>query len=332
MAKSGLKVPAELLASFKKFSDAESKTRWCAVTIEGEEYKLISSGEDPGDNWENIAKACPEDQPLYFFLRVDKKWLMIFWCPDSAAVRQRMMFSSSMAGLRSGFPGVEWHEPNFRCSLVKEVTKKHWKESVKDVDEQELMTYEEILKKEAAADSIAVGALSESKVSAIVGLPIKVDDAAMAAVKGFMEGGDNLVFSMNGETETLCLVTHNNDTLEDTSKTLVDDEPRFILHDFAHEKGEEQAKALVFIYYCPENAKPRKKMFYSSCKSVVMNLLQNNGIEVQKSIECSEPSEVSHAAVLDELYPKKAVKETFAKPTRKGGGKKPMPVKKFQPK
>lgn len=101
----------------------------------------------------------------------------------------------------------------------------------------------------------------------------------------------------------------------------------------------------VFLYYCPDLAAPKNKMFYSSTKANVIKVLEKSGVQVTKSvrafhriqcpgqrlrlttwvcagqIEISEPKELSDAFVKTELYPQETVKKTFAKPGARGKGK-----------
>lgn len=78
--------------------------------------------------------------------------------------------------------------------------------------------------------------------------------------------------------------------------------------------------SFIFLYYCPDDIKPKLKMFYSTCKQVVVKLCENLGVVLSKSIELSETKEITTAAVLEELYPQVAVKKTFKKPARPGRG------------
>lgn len=118
---------------------------------------------------------------------------------------------------------------------------------------------------------------------------------------------------------------------EDVAKLMTKTDPRYILHNFRHEKDEKTVDTLVFFYFCPDSAKPRLKMFYSSCKAMVVKICEGIGLEVKKLLEGSESSELSSSAVLDELYPKTSVKKTFAKPKGRGKGPRRMaPGTKFQ--
>ena len=58
----------------------------------------------------------------------------------------------------------------------------------------------------------------------------------------------------------------------------------FVLYRFDHNKDSAKKSANVFLYYCPDLAKPREKMFYSSTKSMVIRILEELGITVNNKV------------------------------------------------
>jgi len=109
-------------------------------------------------------------------------------------------------------------------------------------------------------------------------------------------------------------------TTEEIAKKMTRQEPRFIVHNFQHASGENKSEIVsaIFFYYCPDGAKPRLKMFYSSCKNVVQQLVGKQ-LTIAKSLECSEPTEISTNNVLTELYPQAEKAAGFKKPVSKAG-------------
>jgi len=53
---------------------------------------------------------------------------------------------------------------------------------------------------------------------------------------------------------------------------------------------------------------------------MVVKIAEGMGLEIKKLLEGSEPGEINGQAVLEELYPKKVVKKSFAKPKATGKG------------
>lgn len=100
-----------------------------------------------------------------------------------------------------------------------------------------------------------------------------------------------------------------------------ENEPRYFVHNYTHTHGGEQKSKFVFIYYCPGIAPPRSKMFYSTCKSNIIKLFKTLDITDFHNLECNAADEVSEAAILEELYPKKTEDKSFKKPTARGRGR-----------
>jgi len=132
---------------------------------------------------------------------------------------------------------------------------------------------------------------------------------------------DTVLYRMNPDTEVLEVDTAANLKIDGITAKFPKNEPRFVIHNFAHEHEGKKAKAFVFFYFCPDVSKPRLKMMYSSCKGIVIKLALQSGIDLKKNLEASEPNELTPTVVVTELYPKKDEKVAFKKPTAGGKGK-----------
>jgi hypothetical protein len=229
-----------------------------------------------------------------------------------------MVYASSIAELQRGFGQAKFVPVSiYRISEGPECTWEAYAKTLQNIDKSELMTSEELMAQEARHDS--VNAVGGSKVSAIVGMPVKVQDGATGFIEQVKNGElTTLILQLNNETEVLERADSGDYTLEEIAKKMTRQEPRFIIHNFRHSNEGKEIVATIFIYYCPDGAKPRLKMFYSSCKNVVQHIVTNTGITVAKSLETSEPSEVTPASVLTELYPQQVAKAGFKKPVSKG--------------
>jgi len=185
-------------------------------------------------------------------------------------------------------------------------------------DEVELLTDQERVAKEAHAESVQ--SMGGSKVSAIVGMPVKVQDGASAAIAALRDGKINTVLLLlNEETEVLETAEECDSNWEGIAAKLTRKDPRFVVHNFGHEREGKEVQVPVFVYYCPSGAKPRQKMFYSSCKNVIAQILTQQGITLAKNLEFSEAGDITTQAILDELYPREVAKQGFAKPAAAAG-------------
>jgi len=159
-----------------------------------------------------------------------------------------------------------------------------------------------------------------------MGVPVKLQDDASDVLAKLKDGSvTTVILRLNPDTEVLEAASSGDISLEEVSSQMTKTDPRYILHNYKHaHEDKQQVDAIVFFYYCPDTAKPRLKMFYSSCKAMIIKICENLSIEVKKSLESSEPSEINSQNVLDELYPKKVSKKTFSKPKGRGKGPRRM--------
>jgi twinfilin-like protein len=326
MARSGISVGADLQKAFTSFGD--SKNAWIRVNIAETSFELVGEPGAPAntlaDVFASVKPHLPAKEPTYFIIRLpgttDKHFVVVFWCPDAAKVKDRMVFASSIASLKLGFGETKFAQPDtYRISATAECTGPEFVRARESTDQQYLLTTEETLRKEAEDDSaVTVGG---SRVSAIMGLPIKVKDEAAGALGSFHAGKvTTVILGLNSETEVLETIEQGNFSLDDVAGKLDRKEPRYILHNFAHQReGDgEKVNAVLFIYYCPDTAKPKLKMFYSSSKAIIVQIFEKHSIELAKKLEASEPSEISSQVAMEELYPQKVVQKKFEKPKSTG--------------
>jgi len=322
--KSGVQVSEELR---KQFINAGNNTDllYVKIAIKDETFIFVSEGKRTGNLKSDFAALQKElvlKEPCYVVMRVEgepDKWLLVFFVPDNSQVRLKMLYASSNSSLKQGLGGAKF-VADFALSDPKDCTIENYTHSTAEVHEDQVMTWQEKEAKEAAFEQHI--AMSEVKVSAVVGVPIPVADEALEAIKGLKAGKhDTVIFVLNPETEVLGCSQPANLTIDQiTANHFPEREPRYALHRFKHDVDGVSTVKDVFIYYCPDKAKPRLRMFYSTAKANVLKILAQLELEAPKNVECSLPNEISHESILIELYPKAEVKSTFKKPSRPGKG------------
>jgi hypothetical protein len=296
------------------------------IEIANDTFKKGGEGkltEDRTEHFKGIQKALEPRKPCYVVARAEEKdkWMMVFHMPDNCTVRDRMVYASSTSALKLGL-GAPKFTHDFILRDVKDCTPNGYEEARKKGDEQDVLTHEERMKIEAEQDSLRTASASvSSKMSGMGGVPIKASEDSQAAIKAVAQGNSvTVVLHLDPATEQLQKTAIGNMEIEGIVKQLPDKEPRFVLHNFKHDNDSKKASAFVFVYYCPDIATPKLKMFYSSSKSVVVNLCEQLGASVTKQIETSQAGELTKQLVMDELYPKKADNKAFSKPKAAGKG------------
>jgi len=264
---------------------------------------------------------------LIYTVKLDN-WLLVYWVPDKSVVKKKMLIASSFSELKSGL-GSNYFVGEYPISQTDECNVESWKASQSIKDDESLMTVEEIEQKEMAfASSLC---MSETKVAAVVGIDIPCSDETADAFAKFASGDiDTIFLEIDVTKEILNVSESGNFAFSDLAAKLPPKEPRYLLHNFEHDRDGAKKTKEVFVYYCPDKSKPKKRMFYSTAKATCLVKIDEAKIAEPKRLEISAPTELTSQAIKDEIYPKSTVKKVFKKPARQGKGKSRFLGKKFK--
>lgn len=324
MHRSGITVSQELKQIFDECD--QGSCGYLLIQIENEDFRLVERSDDKGSlraNFEAVAAHLKPKQPIYALIKqAPHEWVTIFYVPEDSQVKNKMLYASSRSGLKEGL-GSQRFVNDFFISAKAECTLTDYERSMKQEDNNHLLTFEERMKKEAVQSSAS--SVDNVRLTAMGEIPIRIDESADAALKGFAQKSIGIIFfTLDSTTEVLSAAyTEAKARCEDIA-TKLDAQyakaPAYVLYNFGHDQDGKQASANIFVYYCPDLAVPRQKMFFSSAKSMVAKVVTSMGIEINKNLEMSEHKDFTSKALLDELYPKKADSKGFAKPKRQGKG------------
>jgi len=288
----------------------------------GQGRKTGSKGGDFG-----AIKGCLEDKtPAYVLFRTaedDNKWACLCYIPNGAPVRSKMVYASSKAALKAGL-GNDKFVQDYNVTTKDEISVDDYAGSLKGVGKESVMSADERMYQETRHEHSA--GTSEGKVSAIVGVPIKVADSTLDALRGIKNGQYATVeLIIDPNTETLGSSAPNNTPL--SSFKYPTNEPRYFVHQFKHNYNGESQTTLVFIYYCPNKAIPKLKMLYSSCKANIVKIFESLSITDVHNLEANEPDELTDEVVIADIHPAAAEDRSFKKITAKGRGPARKPAK-----
>jgi twinfilin-like protein len=321
---SGVEVKDELKRQFAEAS-TNASLGFIKIQIEAEAFKQTATGRHTGTkagNLVEIAKVLEPRKPCYVATKTEEKdrWMLVFYVPDDSPVRDRMVYASSMSPLKLGL-GAAKFGPDFTIRDKKECSPEAYEESKKKMNEEDLLTMEERMG--MRSESYVSMSTDTVKMSGMSDLPMKTSDDAAAAIQALVAGSvTGVVLAMDATSEVMGVVKSGALDIASIVREFPPKEPRYAVFRFPHSHPEtkEDGSAVVFVYYCPDVAGPRLKMFYSSCKSMAVKTCSKFGLECTKQLEISVASELSPASVLDELYPKKSTTKAFAKPAKPGRG------------
>ena len=325
-SQSGISPSATLQSEFHATSKNQS-VLFVKFEIQKDTFVKTGEGNSTGSlasNLSTIRNSLVDKQPCYVVFRLeDNKWCCVCYIPNDSPVRSKMIYASSKAALKAGL-GNDLFGEDYNISDKAECNLEEYNAAAKGVGKEVVMSADERMYRDTRHEHSA--GTSEGKVSAIVGIPIKIADATIEALKGIASGSvTSLELVIDAATETLGNAPITNATL--STLKLPEKEPRFFvvahkyLHDGAHKNK------LLLIYYCPNKAIPKLKMLYSTSKANVIKIFDTLNIKDFHNLEVNEASELAEDVVVADIHPPTANDRGFAKPKAVGRGKAKLATK-----
>ncbi|KAL7270435.1 Twinfilin-1 [Rhizina undulata] len=324
---SGISASEELLAAFQSFVTDES-LRGLLVTISKE--SLVPDQTIPiiGTFEEDLPQLDPlikDNVPVYVLLRRHSDsaapFVAITYVPDTAHVRQKMLFASTRNTLLREL-GTEKFGESIFSTMKKELTaegfKKHDAHGAKPAP---LTEEEQMLKEVREAEAAASTGTAARKAHVSSGVSFPVSEEALQALENLKDKSFiNLVqLAINAEKETIELAGASSSAVGDFTKVIPDDAPRYSFFVFHHDHEGNQESPLVFIYTCPSQSKIKERMLYASCRSsIVETAVKDVGLTINKKLEAASANDIGEAQLLEEFHPKQEAKAAFQRPKRPG--------------
>ncbi|KAJ3289217.1 Twinfilin-1 [Rhizoclosmatium sp. JEL0117] len=258
--------------------------------------------------------------PVFVLVRIEaEKWLLVQYVPDTASVRDKMLYASSKAALIRDL-GALYFVDSMHVSSKQEFSFKGYKahlahkQAASPLTEKEL-ELQSLKLTETTAD---IGISTRKEIASGVGFAFSKD-----AEDAFGQLNNNVLnlvaLSIDTATETLVLSTTSASATPSTLQTLLpESEPLFVFYKNASPQG------TLFFYICPPSAKVKSRMLFSSSRATTLEHVEKNlAVEIGKKIELDSASEIDDALVLEAIEPPKAdvlasAKSAFKKPSRPG--------------
>lgn len=325
-SQSGISPSATLQSEFQATAK-NSNILFVKFEIQNDTFVKTGEGNSTGSlasDLKAIQSVLVDKQPSYVVFRLEEnKWCCICFIPNDSPVRLKMIYASSKAALKVGLGSDKFGE-DFNISDKNECTVEDFSASAKGVGKDVVMSADERMYHETRHEHSA--GTSEGKVSAIVGIPIKIADATIEALKGIASGSvSSLELVIDAASETLGNAPITNDKL--SALKLPEKEPRFFVVAFNYFHDGANKNKLLLIYYCPNKAIPKLKMLYSTSKANVIKIFDTLNIKDFHNLEVNEASELAEDVVIADIHPPTTNDRGFAKPKAAGRGKAKLATK-----
>ena len=111
-------VEDEIGEKFQDFKLQKSPIRYYVYKIENKKTIVIASSGERSATYADFVKDLPENEPRYGLIDLDfetkdgrptSKLVFISWVPDTASVREKMLYSSSKESIKAALNGVGIH-------------------------------------------------------------------------------------------------------------------------------------------------------------------------------------------------------------------------------
>ena len=220
----------------------------------------------------------------------------ITYVPNAAPVRQKMLFASTRLTLVREL-GIERFRQTIFATEKSELTAEGWAKHEAHESQAAPLTEEESglqgVKEAEMKESQGTGA-RRGHVSSRV--DVKTGEGVLEALGSLKEEGCKgtlvqLKYALPDETLQLESSTDGVDPAS-IAGSISTSEPRYSF--YSHPSASSQAPAILFIYTCPSGSKIKERMVYSTGKSWTRTVAERDaGIEIAKSLEATEPDELT---------------------------------------
>ncbi|OTB01363.1 hypothetical protein M426DRAFT_323510 [Hypoxylon sp. CI-4A] len=333
---SGISASQELISQFNTLlSDTSLFGLLVTITSESLTPKATlnraSSSSDFATDLAQLTPYLKTDEALYILLRrYDSApyLIAVTYVPDSAKVRQKMLFASTRLTLVRELGSEHFRETLF-ATMAQELSAQGFDKHDRHTELEAPLTEEEKTLgevKRAEAEAGAGTGVREIHLSKTMNMPVATDALVALSALGREEGSGLVFLKVNAESEVVELVSDSSapTTIPELVKTIPTTEPRFTFWRYkaTPPRGGEEKNVVLFFYTNPvtQGTKAVKhRMLYPLMKRAVLEVATKEaGLHIEKKFEIEDPSEITEESVASELFPEVETKTAFRRPKRPG--------------
>lgn len=270
---------------------AAETQRFFIVRIVNEELVEAASGamgSSLQSDWADMIRAVG-DQAAYVLIRTGgpKQWLAIIYVPEGTRIKDKMVLAATKATLLNHL-GYQFFSDEMHANDKSELSYEHYQGTLKPVSalSHHEVVRQEVHQQENAERSFRAKQRPLSMSGGYHSVSMPFSDSAISMVQRFANGSANFVeLAVNNAKNGIDGVAAETVGAGQVASRLHSTEPRFTLYKY-------QSKAFL-IYSCPDKSPQRLRMVYSTTKPSVGEQASKHGVTVTKTLEVSDPSEVT---------------------------------------
>ncbi|KAG6850597.1 hypothetical protein H0H93_011265 [Arthromyces matolae] len=310
-ATSGISVNAQLAQTFAATNDA----RFIKVSIQNEQLihdLIIPAAASFEEDLSLLPDILDDDVPAYILAKVaPSDWLAISYVPDSAKVRDKMLYASSRSSLLKALGSTIFTDSIFATTKA-DLTPEAYAAHRRHINAPKpLSRREQELANVRAAEGGGAYEGSRARVNHIgTGVGLQWSPDLEDAVKQLAEGDEStiVIIGIDTPTETLVLKSASEASVESLSTLVPGSQPSYVLFAWPHHYTSPPRRDIVYIYSCPSSSPIKDRMIYSSAVSTTYEaakmLLADASATTRvasRKIETSDPIELDEAFLKTEL-------------------------------
>ncbi|TBU35777.1 hypothetical protein BD311DRAFT_680384 [Dichomitus squalens] len=342
-APTGIAVSPELTSAFSDAVDS-GNVRFLKISIQNE--SLVPDGTHPPSgtleqDLDKLGDILEESVPAYVLVRLDDpptEWLAVYYVPDSAKVRDKMLYAATRNTLTKSLGSTHFTDSIFATAKEDVNAEAYAKHKRHLAAPKPLSAREKEMEAVKAAEREAGGRIYEGSRARQnhvgQGVFLKWSPEAEEAIKDLVTADDSrlVILSIDPATETLLLTSTNQIDVSQLGSSLPLDSPSYAFFAWPQSITSPPRREVVPIYSCPSASPVRHRMLYSSAVLFVVKevkeFLSSTGSTStlsSRKVETSDPSELDEKYLVSELGLAGAdVPTSAASGPAEGGDRKPF--------
>jgi len=310
---SGITATPELVERFAQ-AVTEDNVRVLKISIENETLVEAASWPKARDlikDFEHISGYVEDNVSAYLLVRLDtvlSEWLVISYVPDTARVRDKMLYASTQAALKKSLGDSKFKDSMYATSKA-DLTPDAYVAHLNHMSAPKPLSAREeemanIRAAERAAGSSTYQGSGVRKSHVHGGLELQIPQDIQDALKGMSDASGPMLVIVGVDTQSEQLIlkqTENEVPPERLASVIPSTDPSYIFYSWPHESNGETIRSTIYIYCCPSGSPVRHRMLYSAGVQPLAHKVKQIGLKIDKKSETSEPEEINEAWLLQEL-------------------------------
>ncbi|KAL0580426.1 Twinfilin-1 [Marasmius crinis-equi] len=326
-ASSGIAVSPDLAQQFSSAVD-QKNIRFIKVSIKDESLIHDLSIPIEGTLQEDLEKLqdnsiLQDDAPAYVLTKLDdppSEWLAIYYVPDTAKVRDKMLYASTRASLIRTLGSTSFTDSIFatsRSDISPDAYKGHLaaRDAPKPLSAREKELEEARAAERSATNTTYQGSAGRAShlgaAGSKIGMPWREDAEKAIEELGTGTEAAAVVIKVDIPTETFVLHSSSEVSVDQLSSVIPKDDASYVFFAWPHTHGNTSKREIIFIYSCPSGTPIKHRMVYSSGALIFFREVQakiqaasepeSSTVVNTRKVETSDPSEINEEFLLAEV-------------------------------